>query len=289
MRVLVIEQDGQLGRCLVDLLKKENIDFIGTSKDEVDVCKYHQVDSILNDQKPNIVINASAYTDVKKAEKDNLKAYAINQNGIKNIAIACEKYNINIIHVSTDYVFDGLSNVPYSEKCITNPQNIYGKSKLAGEDELFRYSSKSIIVRTSWVFSEYGHNFVKTMLSILNTKNDISVVSDQHGCPTYAGDVAKVILDLCSKFDGKNLQEIYHFSGSPSCSWYDFANFIFNKAFNLGLIEQVPNLIPVSSNEYNSYLKRPPYSVMDSSKYYKEFKKDKFMWQNSIEKVIFKK
>jgi len=288
MTFLIFGKNGQLGSCLVDLLDRKKIKYIALSKKEADITDKNKVEYIIGKYKPTTVINAAAYTQVRESESNPNIAFEINQNGIKNIAIACNKIDCNLIHVSTDYVFDGKSSIPYTPEMNTNPLNIYGKSKLQGEIEIKLNNSKFIILRTSWVFSEYGKNFVKTMIKTAKEKNTINVVSDQIGTPSYAGDIAEAILNLNTKFDGSRIKEIYHYAGSPICSWHDFAETVFKILFSEGLINEVPKLTPISSSSYNDGLERPIFSALSSEKYFKEFKILESDWRKSLKKITAK-
>lgn len=286
MRLLIFGKDGQVGRCLLDQLKIQEIDHIGLGRDEVDITNQTKVNIIVNKYKPTVVINAAAYTLVKEAEKNTDDAYKINKNAVRNIAIACKKNNSSLIHISTDYVFDGMSENPYKTDALTNPLNAYGKSKLAGELELKKHNINYIILRTSWVFSEYGNNFVKTILNLVKSNNSLSIVSDQVGSPTYAGDIAKGLIMLSSKFNKSNTKEIYHISGGPSCSWYEFAKTIVRALHSKGLINNIPKLIPILTMDYDDLVNRPAFTVLDCNKYFDEFKISPYRWEDSLYHVV---
>ena len=288
MTFLIFGKNGQLGRCLVDILNQKKINHAAFSKKEIDITDKKQVELIIKKIKPKTVINAAAYTLVKEAENNQKKAFDVNKNGVKNIALACKSIDCNLIHISTDYVFDGSSHQPYTPEMITNPINIYGKSKLEGEHEVNRYSSKFIIIRTSWVFSEYGNNFVKTMIKQANKMNKINVVNDQVGTPTYAGDIAKVILKLNTKFDESKIQEIYHFGGSPRCTWYDFAETLFKILVSKQKISVMPELNPILSSDLNETIQRPLNSALCSKKYFNEFNIVETDWRESLKKIVSK-
>ena len=286
MRFLIFGKDGQLGRCLLDQLKIQEINHIGLGRKEVDITNQAKVDTIVNKYKPTVVINAAAYTLVKEAETNISDAYKINKDAVGNIAIACKKHDASLIHISTDYVFDGIAKKPYKVNAITNPVNVYGKSKLAGEVELRKHDINFIILRTSWVFSEYGNNFVKTMLNLAKSNNSLSIVSDQVGSPTYAGDIAKGLIVLSSKFKNDNTKDIYHISGGPSCSWHEFAKTILRISYAKGFTKNMPKLIPILSKDYDDIVNRPAFTSLDCNKYFDEFKISPYRWEDSLYHVI---
>lgn len=286
MKLLIFGKDGQVGRCLLDELKLQNINHIAFSKHEADITNRTKVNDIVKKHKPSIVINAAAYTKVRDAEKNVNDAYKINKDAVGNIAVACKKNNANLIHISTDYVFDGISKSPYKTSSPPNPINVYGETKLAGEEEIKKHNFNFIILRTSWVFSEYGDNFVKNILDIAKSRNTLSIVCDQFGAPTYAGDLAKGLIILSSKFNRGVTREIYHISGGPSCSWYEFAETIFRTSYSSGMIKKLPKLIPVLTKNYDDTFKRPTYTVLDCRKYFDEFKIPSYRWEDSLDYVI---
>ena len=286
MNILVLGANGQLGKCLQDQDFGSNYSVIFADRTNADVENTKQLNDILINTKPKILINASGYTAVDMAETEIEKANAINHLAVKNMADICKKIDCILIHISTDYVFDGNSEIPYIEKDITSPQSIYGLTKLKGEEAIIDSCCRFFIVRTSWVFSEYGNNFFKTMLKIGQKLDNVSVVFDQYGCPTYAQDIALCILVLvnhCSS--GGQSFGIYHFSGSDVCSWYDFANVIFKKAKVIG-ITTPQKLIPIKSSEYVTAAKRPNFSVLNSSKFLDTFGYSSSGLENSIDRVL---
>lgn len=286
MKILVLGANGQLGKCLQDLLFESNKSVIFTDRSNVDIENIFQLKNFLTITRPKILINASGYTSVDKAETETHKANAINHLSVKKMAEICKEIDCVLIHISTDYVFDGNSEIPYLEEDTTNPQSIYGMTKLKGEEAIVNANCKFFIIRTSWVYSEHGINFLKTMLKIGKKLDTIKVVSDQLGCPTYAKDIASCILVLiehCSV--GGKSYGIYHFSGIDVCTWYDFAKLIFKKAKKIG-ITAPKNLIPVKSEEYITAAKRPKYSVLNSSKFLNTFGHSSPGLENSIDRVL---
>jgi dTDP-4-dehydrorhamnose reductase len=286
MKILVLGSNGQLGKCIQDLDFGINHSVIFASKLDVDVEDISQLTDSLTTIRPNILINTSGYTAVDKAEIEIEKADRINHLAVKNMADICKQIDCILIHISTDYVFDGNSEIPYSEEDPTNPQCIYGVSKLKGEEAIIDSGCNFYIVRTSWVFSEYGDNFLKTMLKIGQKLYNVSVVFDQLGCPTYAQDIALCILALVNHSTSRGVSfGIYHFSGSKICSWYDFANIIFKKAKNIG-ITTPQKITPVPSSEYVTAATRPHFSVLDSSKFGTAFGYSSSELEDSIDRVL---
>jgi dTDP-4-dehydrorhamnose reductase len=211
------------------------------------------------------VINAAAYTAVDKAETDQELAYAVNAGGVANLATAAEKMGIPLLHISTDYVFSGDGDKPYTPDDVTAPTGVYGLSKLSGEKQLLQHCSRHLVLRTSWVFGAHGNNFVKTMLRLGQDRDTLSVVADQHGGPTSAGSIADTLWALASIFQREGRLEwgVYHYSGFPACTWYDFADEIFTQAVSLGLLEKRPDLHAITTAEYPTPAKRPLWSVLD--------------------------
>ena len=262
MKVLLTGANGQLGNCFVDIFPSK-WELIKTDAEQLDITDKYAVDRFIAKYKPDAIINAAAYTAVDKAEDEPQLAYNVNVIGPKNLSISSRKYNAKFFHVSTDYVFDGTNNIPYVEEDITNPINIYGETKRKGEIAVLDNDPSAIVIRTSWVFSPYGNNFVKTMLRLATEKQQLSIIDDQLGNPTYAGDLAQLILQLLDKkIDGG----IYHFCGDSSTSWFMFAKRIFEIASNQKIITQSPEIIPVKTEAFPTKATRPKYSVMSVEK-----------------------
>ena len=254
MKILLTGASGMLGQDLSPVLEDVGAFVIETSSDNMDITDASQVKNVLNCTHPDMVIHCAAYTNVDKAEEEQEKAVLINVKGTENIAKAAAELDIPVVYISTDYVFDGSKNTPYTPDDIPNPLNIYGKTKLVGEEMIKKYCKKYYIVRTSWLYGHYGKNFVETMISMAD-KSEIKVVDDQIGCPTWTVELANGILKLLSKPYGT-----YHVCCGGQTSWYGFAKEIF-KNMNLDV-----NLIPCSSSEFPRPAKRPAYSVMDNQK-----------------------
>ena len=280
MNVLVTGSNGQLASCIKDLAKRDtSLNFIYTDYQELDICDLKQVEVFFkSNQKIDYCINCAAYTAVDKAESEVEKAFEINAQGAKNLAIVCSEFDTILIQVSTDFVFDGEKTEPYTETDVANPISVYGASKLQGEVEIKKIFKKHFIIRTSWLYSEHGNNFMKTMLRLAETRDEISVVSDQIGTPTYAGDLAEVILKIVRS---KNTNfGLYHYSNDGVASWYDFAEAIF-KASNTEI-----RLNAIKTEAYPTPAKRPVYSVMDKTKIKSVLKMKTLDWQDSLKKAI---
>ena len=270
MKILVLGSMGQIGRCLNDQLRKTSYETIYTSRKQIDIANFVSTKSKISKICPQVIINAAAYTSVDKAEEDIKNANKINHLAVNNLAKICFQLNCLLIHISSDYVFDGKSNKPYKENDKTNPRSVYGKTKLNGEIAIKASGCKNIIIRTSWVYSEYGNNFLKTMLRLGMTHDEVSIVSDQIGCPTYAQDIAKTILEIISKQEHFKDNNTYHYSGNEACSWYDFAKIIFDHAKNNNL--QIPKKIKsIRSSTHQNLAERPQFSVLDCKKIEKDF------------------
>lgn len=286
MKVLILGCNGQLGRCLADQLKNTTYDVIYSSRDQIDISNLSETKNTINKIAPDLVINASAYTAVDKAEEEQIKADLINHLAVANISKICSKLGSWLIHFSTDYVFDGGAKTPYKEDDKTNPQSVYGKSKLQGELAIEQSGCKHIIIRTSWVFSEYGNNFMKTMLNLGASHEKLNIVGDQTGCPTYAQDIAKIIPNILISISlGKAISGIFHFCGDQSCSWHDFAKFIFSEASILG--KKTPNSInSIKTEDYPTLAIRPIYSELDCSKIKKIFDINTSDWQKGVRNIL---
>lgn len=280
INVLVTGSNGQLASCIKDRAKQyKELHFIYTDYQELDICNLKDVEEFFKtNQKIDYCINCAAYTEVDKAEKDVDKAFEINAQGAKNLALICNEQDTVLIHVSTDFVFDGNKTEPYTETDIPKPISVYGASKLQGEVEIQKTHKKHFIIRTSWLYSEHGTNFMKTMLRLAEIRDEISVVSDQTGTPTYAGDLADVLLKIISS---KNTNfDLYHYSNEGVASWYDFAKAIF-EASNLKI-----KVNAIKTESYSSLAKRPVYSVMDKTKIINTLKVTALNWQDSLRKTL---
>ena len=263
MKLLVLGSKGQLGRCLNDQLKNTDYQIVYTSRDQIDIADFETTNKQISDIAPDVLINATAYTAVDKAEEDQYTAELINHFAAANIADICLELDCWLIHVSTDYVFDGKSKVPFQEDDKTNPQGVYGDSKLKGERAIQSSGCKHLIIRTAWLFSEYGNNFLKTMLRLGGESNELSIVGDQIGCPTYAQDIARTIVMILPNLNlQKEFTGVLHYCGDQPCSWYEFAQAIFEEAKLMGFV--TPRLIQsIEASAYPTPAARPAYSVLD--------------------------
>ena len=266
MKILILGSNGQLGRCLRDQFSATNYQVIFSSRSENDVSDLAVTEKYLIAINPDIIVNATAYTAVDKAEQDQEAAEQINHLAVANIAKICVDLDCWFVHISTDYVFDGLSQQPYSENHECNPKGVYGATKRRGELAIKRVGCEHLIIRTAWVFSEYGSNFLKTMLRLGAEKEELSIVGDQIGCPTYAQDLAVTICNLLPLIESEEMREgIYHYCGDSPCSWYGFAQIIFYEAEKLGM--RVPLRVhPIKTINYPTPAARPAFSVLDCNK-----------------------
>lgn len=267
MRVLITGAGGQVGYELLRLAPAE-FEVHGLDSAALDITDLEQVRSAVAEIQPGLIINAAAYTAVDKAESDVERAWAVNQDGVANLATVAEGLEIPVLHISTDYVFAGDAKTPYSETDPTGPTGVYGASKLAGEKALAAACSRYMVLRTSWVFGAHGNNFVKTMLRLGNERDSLSVVADQQGGPTSAASIATALWTLAEMYRiGQELPwGIYHFSGAPYCSWFEFAEEIFRQAETLGLLQKSPQLSVITTADYPTPARRPAWSVMDCAK-----------------------
>ncbi|MEI2739500.1 MAG: dTDP-4-dehydrorhamnose reductase [Chitinophagaceae bacterium] len=258
-KILVTGANGQLGKELQQIAPLfSQFDFIFLSRADLPIHHFELVRNFFKGYHPQYLINCAAYTAVDRAEQEKDKAFQVNGEAVGVLAAICKEQHCKFIHISSDYVFDGTGNTPYNEDSPTNPQNVYGASKLEGEKQALQFNPDAIIIRTSWVYSEFGKNFVKTMLKLLSEKEEISVVNDQIGSPTYAWDLAEVTLQIIASQIWQ--PGIYHFSNEGVISWYDFAVAIKE------LVKSNCKTNPIQTSEYPTAVKRPSYSVLDTSK-----------------------
>jgi len=280
IKVLVTGSNGQLGSEIKVVSDQfPMFDLIYTDIKELDITNFNEINLFLNKFKPNFLINCAAYTAVDKAEKEIEISTMINSVAPGLIAKACKENGCKLIHVSTDYVFDGESKTPYVEESLVNPTSQYGLSKLEGEEAVLREGG-AMIIRTSWLYSSFGVNFVKTILNNAKIKPELKVVSDQIGCPTYARDLAMVILSIISKGEEHFIPEIFHYSNNGTCSWYNFASEIVEFA-GLNCI-----VTPIESKDYPSIVKRPKYSVFSKEKICNTYKIEIPHWKTSLGNCI---
>ncbi len=281
MKILVTGSNGQLGREIKELSNStKDINFIFTDIEELDITNPKDVQNFISKNKFDTIINCAAYTAVDKAETDKEKARKINAEAVYYLSKFARENNALLIHISTDFVFDGKKNTPYTEEDKPKPLSIYGKTKLEGERIALKESKKLIILRTSWLYSSYGNNFVKTIIKNAKEKKNLRVVFDQVGTPTYAKDLAKVILSLCNT--KINTKEIFHYSNEGAISWFDFAKAI----CEIAKIDCEIN--PILTEEYKTLAKRPHYSVLNKNKIKKYLEIKIPYWKESLTECIKK-
>lgn len=279
MKILVTGSKGQLGSSLRRVFDNDPaIDATYTNHDTLDITDRDAVCRFLGDNKFDIVVNCAAYTAVDKAESDEILASALNTGAVGNLAEAAVKNGTRVIHISTDYVFSGQGCRPYEENDEPYPQSIYGRTKLEGEALLTSFCQNALIIRTAWLYSEFGGNFVKTMLRLAETRPEINVVADQIGTPTYAGDLAEAIHRIVSSGEWK--PGIYHFTDEGVASWYDFTKAIFEIA------GRDVKVNPIKTSEYPTQAKRPLYSVLSKKKIKKAFGLEIPYWRDSLKTCI---
>lgn len=279
--ILVTGANGQLGNEMRRLAEKTTSNrYIFTDIAELDITNLQAVRHCMSENQVTIVVNCAAYTNVDKAEDDFETADLINRKAVENLAIACKETEAVLIHVSTDYVFQGDRNLPCREDEPTNPLGVYGRTKLAGEQAIEQIGGKYLIFRTAWLYSSFGNNFVKTMRRLTSEREQLSVVFDQVGTPTYAGDLAMLIWHIIEEEKYKQQQGVYHFSNEGVCSWYDFAKEI------ASLSGKECDIRPCHSDEFPSKVKRPAFSVLDKTKVKKDFGYMVPYWKDSLIKCI---
>ena len=280
MNILITGANGQLGNALREASNGSQHRYIFTDVAELDITSDAAVDEIFRQEKIDVVVNCAAYTAVDKAEEEADVADMINHRAVANLAESCAKYNATLIHISTDYIFDGKATSPYTEDSAPAPLNIYGATKLAGERTIIEAGCSHIIIRTSWLYSQFGHNFCKTMRRLSATESSLRVVCDQVGTPTYAGDLAEVIVHI---IESNQLSKCgtYNFSNEGVCSWYDFAFEIARLSGNTNCV-----ITPCRSEEYPTKALRPRYSVLSKEKIAQTFSIEIAEWQESLKKCI---
>ena len=278
MKILVIGSNGQLGIEINKISVKYNYNWYFTSSNEFDISRLNNIDSFLNKVNPNLIINCAAYTSVEKAEKDKFLADILNNKSVNLISKWSNKNNCKLIHISTNYVFDGSFSYPLKEDYQTNPLNIYGKTKLDGDNSCISNDPNSIILRTSWLYSCNGKNFVKDIFYKICSSQQINVVNDEYGSPTYAANLADAIMTIINH--KLWLPGIYNFTDDGNLSWYDFACDIRDiSGFNC-------KINPISSKDYSSKVIRPTHSVLDKSKIYSTFNISPKPYRESLKKCI---
>jgi len=279
INILVTGGNGQLGLCIKDL--SENLsgyNFIFLDFEDLDITNEKEVNAFFSSNSISYCVNCAAFTNVDKSESEEETSKKVNQDGVKFLAETCKKNNTILIQISTDFVFDGNQSIPYKENDKTNPLSVYGLTKLNGEVAVASVLDKYFILRTSWLYSEYGNNFLKTMLRLSSEKEELSIISDQIGTPTYAGDLAELILKIIK--EDSNNYGLYHFSNQGVASWYDFAKAIFD------INSLIFKVNPIKTEEYKTDAERPKYSILDKSKVQNTFNLEIPYWRESLKKAI---
>ena len=278
--ILVTGSNGQVGSDIRELSSDYLYNFYFTDKKQLDIMNLQDIRTYIIENNIDTIINCAAFTAVDKAETEQELANKVNHLSLKNLAMLSNEFTIKLIHISTDYVFDGKNFKPYNEEDITNPNSVYGQTKLDGENAIKEINPQnSIIIRTSWVYSSFGNNFVKTMLKLGKEKEELGVIFDQIGTPTYARDLAKTILDIIPKIQNSKL-EIYHYSNEGAISWYDFAKEIMKMA------KLNCKINPIETYQYPTSASRPHYSILNKAKIKKDFDITIPYWKDSLNKCL---
>jgi len=290
MRILVTGKNGQVGQSIQNIVNKtsstdlKDYDFVFIGRDELDLSEAASIQAYFEKNKFDMAINCAAYTSVEQAEVEENDANLINFLAVKEIATIAKKNNMKLIHISTDFVFDGDKSQPYIETDITSPKNIYGKTKLAGELAAISIMKfNAIVLRSSWIYSEYGNNFVDTIIKNAKLKGQLDIISDQIGTPTYAYDLAQTIINILSKDKSRKREmtsQIYHYSNEGECTWFDFAKEITD------ILKIDCNLNPITTDDYPQLAKRPRYSVLSKKKISKEFDLNINNWKDSLKHCL---
>lgn len=277
LNILVTGAGGQLGNEMQRLGAISPNRYLFTDVAELDITNREAVRKMVSEEQIDVIINCAAYTNVDKAEEDEATARRINRDAVENLALAAKEQGATLIHVSTDYVFGGGGNLPRKEDTPTNPLGVYGRTKLEGEEAILRVGCRHLIFRTAWLYSEFGNNFLKTMLRLTAERESLNVVFDQVGTPTYAGDLAVTIFGIVESEKFRQKEGIYHFSNEGVCSWFDFAVEIARSAGHSGC-----DIRPCHSEEFPSKVERPAFSVLDKSKLKQDFGIEIPHWRDSM-------
>ena len=278
-KILVTGSNGQLGQCLRQLLlSATDISCYFATREDLDITNSDEVQRFFSEHNFDYCINTAAYTNVEKAESEQKEAFLINAEGAYSLAKVCKKHNVVLLHISTDYVFDGMAKTPYQEQDPTNPLNVYGASKLKGEQHIGDTWNKHFIIRTSWLYSQYGHNFLNSMLEFAKQKKALTITTQQKGTPTNANELAQVLVTIIKT--GNARYGVYHFSNQGEATWYDFAEAIFKAT---GEIDTV-NL--AKTEHYATFAKRPAYSVLNCNKLKDTLDITYRNWEDSLKQII---
>ena len=287
MKVLITGAGGQVGYELVRLAPAD-YEVVGLSSSELDVTDALAIHAAFERVQPNVVINAAAYTAVDKAESDAARAYAVNRDALGLLGLAANKAQVPLLHISTDYVFPGNATHPYRETDAPGPTGVYGTSKLEGEQLLAKTCHRHLILRTSWVFGAHGHNFVKTMLRLGAERERLAVVADQQGGPTAAASIAQALWCIVARYrrEGDLPWGLYHYTGTPACTWHEFASEIFRQATALGMLARAPQVEPIRTEQYPTPARRPAWSVLDCTLIEQTFAVHQEDWRAALSDVL---
>jgi len=287
MKVMILGSNGQLGKSLKQYFQKTKYECYFFNRSDLDINDHITLNKKFISIKPDIIINSCAYTAVDKAEEDFEEANNVNNLSVGMLAQQCLDNDCFLIHISTDYVFDGFSESPYKEDDKKNPTGVYGRTKLAGENKILDSGCKFCIIRTSWVFSEFGNNFLKTIINLASENDEISVISDQKGTPTYTGDISRAIVTILPFIEnGAITNEIFHYSGKTFCSWYEFAKIIIEIAKEENMLKKAPTLKSILTIEYPTLAKRPLNSSLSSEKMCAQFNIKPSDWKKGIKGAL---
>lgn len=288
MKILITGAQGQVGKELVSIANQRGFDVIAAGQTELDITQLKNIESYVEVHQPDLVINAAAYTAVNKAEEEQDITYAINRDGTANLAAVSKEKNIPLLHISTDYVFDGTKSEAYSENDAVSPLGVYGISKWQGEETIRQTLPEHIILRVAWVFGAQGNNFVKTMLRLAKDRDELSVVADQFGRPSPAKDIAKTLIILAEQYQKEKTLEwgTYHYCGDEKVSWCGFAKEILKQAKEQGLIEKDIKVNAITTAEYQDPTKRPANSMLDCEKIKNTFGVEMPSWKKSLNQVL---
>ena len=289
MKLLITGAKGQVGSELVLQAKNKAYQVFSYGSKELDITNLRQLKTIVGQINPSVIINAAAYTAVDKAETEQASAYAVNSIGSENLALICKQHDIPLLHISTDYIYDGEKASAYNEEDIPGPTGVYGASKLDGDEKIVKLWKKHIILRVSWVFGEQGNNFVKTMLRLAQQRDELSIVDDQFGAPTSAKSISHCLLTILQSehFNQPDCQwGIYNLQSDPGVNWYEFAQEIFQQALLLGLIDKPIKLNPIPSSEFPTPVKRPTNSKLDGKKLQQVFNIQAADWRVDLQAML---
>jgi dTDP-4-dehydrorhamnose reductase len=286
MKILLTGAYGQVGNEIVDLAVKSSLELYPFTHQQLNITEFEQLKQTISTIKPHYIINAAAYTAVDRAESERERAFAVNALGVKHLAKIAQEYDIPLLHISTDYIFDGHKKLAYCEDDAANPLSVYGLSKLSGENLLRETWFKHIILRVSWVFGAYSSNFVKTIVRLAKEHSELSIIADQRGAPTYSGDIAQTLLKIIKCLHmGQTDWGTYHYTGTPTLSWYEFAKKIVDEAKQHQQLV-LREIIPISTLEYPSLARRPYNSELACDKFAQVFNIKPNNWSEGLKKVV---